>query len=308
MHNALNTRPLSGLKAVCLLLLCLLCSLVSERAFALIGNNMTCTATGTSGVIDLGDISPGETINEKMTANCRVTRWYPAGASLSHVQSYPVGKGPKVAVYHVNSNKFIPEQPVGTASTVCVPSTCMALTVGTTFSYEVIIAGPASSSPGANWLSVTLTDTSINGWENYGDTLQTVLIRYTVVQPACSMGSAKTIALPFGTLNSNDFANSQQVANITMNCTRATQATATLVPTQAAISGQTGVSATTLAGLSMAATWADNNTAVTFNSPRTLNLSNGANAIRVGFRPRLNTSVSPTGTFTSQYTLNITYR
>ena len=162
---------------------------------------------------------------------------------------------PKVSVYHVNSNKFIPEQSVGTASTVCVPSSCMALTVGTAFSYEVIIAGPASTSLGVNWLSVTLTDTSINGWENYGDTLQTLVISYTVVQPACSMGSANTITLPFGTLNSNDFANSQQVANITMNCTRATQATATLVPTQAAISGQTGVSATTLAGLSMACFW-----------------------------------------------------
>ncbi|MBP3362385.1 MAG: fimbrial protein, partial [Pseudomonas sp.] len=77
--------------------------------------------------------------------------------------------------------------------------------------------------------------------------------------------------------------------------------------TQAAISGSPGVSATSLAGLSMAATWADNNTAVTFNSPRTLALTTGTNNIRLGFRPRLNTSVSPTGNFSSQYTLNITY-
>jgi len=80
-----------------------------------------------------------------------------------------------------------------------------------------------------------------------------------------------------------------------------------LVPTQSAISGSPGVSATTLAGLSMVATWADNNTAVTFNSPRTLALTTGANNIRLGFRPRLNTSVSPSGNFSSQYTLNITY-
>jgi hypothetical protein len=46
---------------------------------------------------------------------------------------------------------------------------------------------------------------------------------------------------------------------------------------------------------------------VSFNSPRTLALTNGSNNISLGFRPRLNTSVSPTGNFYSQYTLNITY-
>ena len=290
-----------------LLLLCMLLSLVSQQAFALIENNLACTATGTTGIIQLGDLAPSTNYTANMTANCRVTRWYPYGASLQHSQFYNSGRGSKVQVFHTNSGLMVPELPIGTASSTCMPSSCVQLFVGNTFSYNVLLLGTAPVTPGNYMLSVSLTDTSIRGYEAYGDYLQTVILSFRVIQPACSMGSAKTLNLPFGTLSSNDFASSQQIANVTMNCTRGTQATATLVPTQAAISGSPGVSATTLAGLSMAATWADNNTAVTFNSPRTLPLTTGTNTIRLGFRPRLNTSVSPTGNFSSQYTLNITY-
>jgi len=290
-----------------LLLLCMLLSLVSQQAFALIENNLACTATGTTGLIQLGDLAPSTSYTASMTANCRVTRWYPYGSSLQHSQFYNLGRGSKIQVFHTNSRLMVPEQSIGTASGTCMPSSCVQLFVGNTFSYNVLLLGVAPTTPGDYMVSVTLTDTSIRGYEAYGDYLQTVILSFRVIQPACSMGSAKTLNLPFGTLSSNDFASSQQIANVTMNCTRGTQATATLVPTQAAISGSPGVSATTLAGLSMAATWADNNTAVTFNSPRTLPLTTGTNTIRLGFRPRLNTSVSPTGNFSSQYTLNITY-
>lgn len=290
-----------------LLLLCMLLSLVSQQAFALIQNNLACTATGTTGIIQLGDLAPSTNYTANMTANCRVTRWYPYGSSLQHSQFYNSGRGSKVQVFHTNSSLMVPELPIGTASSTCMPSSCVQLFVGNTFSYNVLLLGTAPVTPGDYMVSVSLTDTSIRGYEAYGDYLQTVILSFRVIQPACSMGSAKTLNLPFGTLSSNDFASSQQIANVTMNCTRGTQATATLVPTQAAISGSPGVSATTLAGLSMAATWADNNTAVTFNSPRTLPLTTGTNTIRLGFRPRLNTSVSPTGNFSSQYTLNITY-
>lgn len=307
MHDS-TTKPRrpSWLKGS-LLLLCLLLSLASQQAFALIQNNLNCTQTGTTGVIELGDLSPATSYTANMTANCRVTRWYPYGSSLQHTQFYNMGRGDKVQVFHTNSGLMVPEQPIGTASSTCMPSSCVQLFVGNTFSYNVLLLGKAPVTPGDYMVSVSLTDTSIRGYEAYGDYLQTVILRFRVIQPACSMGSAKTLNLPFGTLNSNDFATSQQIANVTMNCTRGTQATATLVPTQSAVSGSPGVSATTLAGLSMAATWADNNTAVTFNSPRTLALTTGVNTIRLGFRPRLNTSVSPTGNFSSQYTLNITY-
>ena len=58
MHesNVKSSRP--GLVKVCLLLLCLLLGLVSQQAFALIENNLACTATGTTGIIQLGDLAP----------------------------------------------------------------------------------------------------------------------------------------------------------------------------------------------------------------------------------------------------------
>lgn len=307
MHN--TTVKINRLKwaTMALLVVSSLLGFTSQKALAFTENNMTCTATGTSGIVDLGTLSPSQNIQVHMTANCRVTRWFPVGSNLSYTQNNAMGKSGDFVAYHTNSSEFLESGGMGTTGKACVPSSCVPLYVGNTFSYDVIFAGQAGATPGRYFLGLNLFDTSIGGWESYADSLQTIVLQYTVAQPACSLGSAKTMSLSFGTLNSSDFATSQQVANVTMNCIRGTQVTATLVPTQAAISGSTGVSATTLAGLSMAATWADNGTAVTFNSPRSLTLKTGANTIGVGFRPRLNTSVSPTGNFTSQYTLNITY-
>ncbi|WP_019408922.1 hypothetical protein [Pseudomonas psychrophila] len=290
-----------------LLLLTMFFMFASQQAFALIQNNLSCTQTGTTGTIDLGVLTPGQTFTANMTANCRVTRWYPYGSSLQHTQSYTQGSGNKLQVFHTNSGQMVPEQPIGTPSTVCMPSSCVQLFVGDTFSYNVQLTGTAYVTPGNYSIRVSLTDTSIRGYQAYGDYLQTVLINYSVVQPACSLGTPKTMNLSFGTLSNNDFSSAQQVANVTMNCFTPVAANVTLSPTQAAISGSPGVSATTLAGLSMAATWADLGNAVNFNVRRVFILKTGANTISLGFRPQLNTSVLPTGNFTSQYTLTITY-
>lgn len=308
MHNSTVKSCRMKWATLVVLTLGVMLSFASQQAFALFENNMSCTVTGNKDLVNLGSIAPGETFDVLMTANCRVLRTFPVGASLGHTQQYHMGKADKLSVLHANSGDYIPQQDAGVPGTVCVPSSCMRLNAGTTFSYIVLVTGKAGSASGMYLASVVLNDTSIGGWQAYGDYLQSITIQYTVTQPACSLGSAKTMNLSFGTLNSSDFATNQQVANVTMNCIKDTQVTATLVPTQAAISGSTGVSATTLAGLSMAATWADNDTAVTFSSPRSLTLKTGANTIGVGFRPRLNTSTSPTGSFSSQYTLNITYR
>ena len=307
MHDSTAKPRRMKWPTLVVLALGLLFSLASQQAFAFYENNMTCTATGNTGIVDLGTLAPSAVIQVHMTANCRVTRWFPVGSNLSFTQNNAIGKSNDFVAFHNESKKFLTKGGMGTTGTTCVPSSCVPLAVGTTFSYDVLFAASAPSTPGSYMVGLSLFDTSIGGWELYSDALQTFVLQYTVSQPACSLGSAKTMNLSFGTLNSSDFATSQQVANVTMNCTKGTQVTATLVPTQAAISGSTGVSAPTLAGLSMAATWADNNTAVTFNSPRSLTLRTGANTIGVGFRPRLNTSVSPTGNFSSQYTLNITY-
>ena len=139
-----------------LLLLCLLLGLVSQPAFALIENNLACTATGTTGIIQLGDLAPSTSYTANMTANCRVTRWYPYGSSLQHSQFYNQGRGSKIQVFHTNSGLMVPELPIGTASSTCMPSSCVQLFVGNTFSYNVLLFGTTPVTPGNYMVSVSL--------------------------------------------------------------------------------------------------------------------------------------------------------
>lgn len=285
----------------------ILLSFASQNAFAFYNNNVSCTTSGTQGLVELGTLAPSEKIEQTMTGSCKVLRRFQQAAGLSFTQQFGASSGKEnFTALHTNSGDYVTGGGMGTTSTTCVPSSCVALNVGTMFSYEVKLSGKAQTNPGRYTVALHLYLTSV-GWESYSDLISKILVTYTVTEPTCSLSSSKTMNLSFGTLNSNDFASQQQVANITMNCSIGTQVTATLVPTQDPISGSTGVSATTLAGLSMEATWADNNTAVSFNSPRSLTLNTGVNTIGVGFRPRLNPGAFPTGSFTSQYTLNINY-
>lgn len=313
MLNSISSQPTSDWVRRSFLLLGLGCSLCCQQAFAIVQNNLACTPTGNTGVVNLGDLAPGQYFETRMTGSCRVTRWFPYGSSLQHTQVWNETIDTGLPIYAWSGNGgVVPEQPWGIASNTCISpnGTCEGMKVGTIAPYNVLFYMPGGVRRYGNYsITFSLTSTSIKGYEAYVDKIQTLTLKFRIISPACTMGSSNTQNLNFGTLNSNGFQTSQQVANVTLNCTRGTQATATLVPTQSAVSGRPGVSATTLAGLSMAATWADTNTAVTFNSPRTLNLTTGANAIRLGFRPSLNSSssISPTGNFTSQYTLNINY-
>lgn len=284
----------------------LLLSFASPHAFAFNTGNVSCTTSGNQGLVDLGVVAPSEKIELSLTGNCRITRRFPIAASLTFAQQYLTGKGDTYLAKETSSGDYLGSGGMGTISSACLSGSCVHLNLNASFPYEVQVTGQAGTTPGNYTVTFNMYVTAV-GWETYSDIISAVIIKYTVSQPPCTLSSAKTMNLSFGTLSSNDFATNQQVANVTMNCTKGTQVTATLVPTQAAISGSTGVSATTLAGLSMAATWADDGTAVTFSSPRSLTLKTGANTIGLGFRPRLSTSVSPTGSFTSQYTLNITY-
>ena len=307
MHNStMKQHRLPWVKGS-LLLLCLLCSLTSKQAFAWIYNNLDCTNTGSAGTEDLGTLRPSEKISINMTANCIVKRRFPYGSSLQNQQSYTLGKGDKFEALHINSNQKVPEQAMGMASTTCMPSSCETLAVGTRFSYNVKFSGVAPATSGNYTVSLGLSSTSIKGYESYIDDLNVVLLSYTVVQPACSMSTNSIQNLSFATIANDDLANAKEIAEIKLNCTRAVQATATLNPTQSAIKGSPGVSATTLAGLSMAATWADNSNAVNFNTPRTYSFIKGDNIIKLGFQPSLNVGASPTGSFSSNYTLNVTY-
>ncbi len=86
MHNSTNLLPGSRWVKRGLLLLGLLFGLGCQQAFALIQNNLACTQTGTYGVVDLGDLAPGEYFEVRMLGNCRVTRNFPYGSSLQQTQ------------------------------------------------------------------------------------------------------------------------------------------------------------------------------------------------------------------------------
>jgi len=161
--------------------------------------------------------------------------------------------------------------------------------------------------PGRYMRNVKLLAGSTNTSQTFGQNIRDIYISYTVSSPPCRLDSARNMTLEFQTLNSNDFASAQQYANILLSCTTPTQVTASLNPVQNPIAGLQGVSATSLEGLNMATTWADSNAAVIFGYPRSMSLRKGDNTISLGFKPKLNSSASPTGYFSSQYTLNIVY-
>lgn len=311
MHNPWHKRPnrlLSGLA----LLFCLYLSLASPQVLAVTEGNMKCTGPGspigTPYTPQIGPLKPNENFKIVIESTCQVLRTFAYGASLGHTQYYHQGIAPKLNVMSLNGGTgfTVPEQDAGVPGVLCFPFSCTRLNVGEVFTNYFIILGQAGSTAGEYIATVMLNDTML-GSPGYGDYIQVTLIKYTVNQPSCSMDSTRTQNLSFGTLNSNDFATSQQIANITINCANATQVTASLSTGQTS-TGTDGTSSTTLPQLLMVATWADTNTPVIFNTARTFGFTAGSNTISLGFRPKLiSPKVTPSGTFSSQYTLNITY-
>lgn len=308
MHNPRYTKPtrlLTGLG----LLVCLLLSLGSGRVLAL-DRNITCTGPGTGTgipqVIELGEVQPNLSSTFTLTANCQTHRIFANGASLGYFQNNFGGSTAKIIASLKANGQSLPLIPPGTVGSVCVPNECIRLAAYFKFEYDVEFNLNHGSIYGSHSTIVGLHAAMIGTPENY-DTIQTAFVTYTVVQPPCFMGTSNTLNLPFGTLNSSDFATSQQIADISINCYGSAQVTASLSPEQSA-TGAAGTSATSLPQLLMVATWADTNTPVTFNTPRTLALKLGRNSVRLGFRPKLaSPDATPTGNFSSQYTLNITY-
>lgn len=309
MHNPRHIKPtrlLTGLG----LLVCLLLSLGSTRALAIDGN-IKCTGPGTGGATNftnIGPFQPGEQFKFSMIANCYVVRTFASGASLGHFQRYLKGTAESVQLFHTGSQKMVPLQDQGIVGPVCLPQTCVRLAADTVFQYEVIVVGTAGQYYGDYELALLLNDTMI-GSPTYNDTLQQFYVQYSVAKPTCTLISGSNLNLPFGTLSSSDFATSQQIADIKINCPGATKATASLSsPQSSPTGGKDGSTYTTLPQLLMIATWADTNSIVDFTQSRTFAFSEGVNTVSLGFRPKLvSPDVTPTGNFSSQYTLNITY-
>lgn len=290
-----------------ILVLACLAVLFPAPAQAFIENNVQCTRpAGAPGVQDLGAVSPGQDISFVILLDCKVLRRYPIGLNLSYTSGYtqnPVG--PK---FEVGSNgRRVSEGGMGSTAGVCLPATCTALPVGYRFQTVVVFKGVAGTKPGKYVFLYGLFATSL-GWENYSDAVTAGVMFYTVENPACSLVSSDSANLQFGTLSSADFSAASQTAYIDLSCKSATQATVKLTPTQSVVDSAAGISATTLAGLSMASNWADTGAAVNFSTTRSLNFNAGSNTLGVRFQPRLNSpSVQPVGSFNSQYTLTITY-
>lgn len=256
---------------------------------------------------NLGTLKPSESFRVDISKSCSVKEYIPNGLSLVLTQMYNMGKGPKVTLRYLDSNRSIPEQVGPNSAGPCLPQSCKPLSVGTPIEANILLSGTAAQSTGSYILSVKLMAASIGGADPYGKKIIEKFITYRVVNPTCSLASSSNMSLEFGTLNSNDFPRSQVYANIVMNCTESTNATTSLTPVQESVSGLTGVSTTTLDGLYMAASWTDFNAPVIFGYPRHMTLNPGSNRVALGFRPMLKGSKSPTGAFTSQYTLNIVY-
>lgn len=291
---------LSGLR----ILLYLVCALISPQALAEVSptGNLNCSVnTVNNNLMDFGVLAPSLPFHYEVSGRCTTVTVWPGGDFFSNAQTWYPLEGPQLTVIETTRNKVVVDDSVSTGPCfLCGPAA-----VGSAFDFTFSITGVTGTLPGVYVARVQLFARS-NVWP-YKDPITTAVIAYTIAQPVCSLGSAADLSLLFGTLSSNDFATSQRVAEISLSCPEAVQVKATLVPTQSAVSGSAGVSATTLEGLSMAVTWADNGTAVAFNSPRAFSLSKGSNLIRLGLRPQLNAGASPTGAFSSQYTLNITY-
>jgi len=281
------------------------CSLASQYAMSA-DPKLSLTCSNTEMTLSLKEVIPLSPFQTRFAGTCKVNSIIAVGGYYTQAQYGQSNTGRDLTVVAAATGYDVPYESAPADTTCFEPGNCDGyLAVGDTFSYDFIISGTTRTTPGLYFGGVTLygIDTAFAGKVVIG----AVNVAYTVVQPTCSISSASHLALGFGALTSNDFASSQQVAEISLSCTKATQVNVTLVPTQNAVTGSPGVSATTLSGLSMAATWVDSGTAVVFNTPRSLAMSAGTNLIQLGFRPQLNAGSSPVGEFSSQYTLNIVY-
>jgi hypothetical protein len=282
--------------------------LFPSQAQAAIENNILCTRTGGSeSNQDLGVVSPGQRISSAVVLDCTIRRRFPVGASVSSTFQYVGGRsGPDFVVG--SNGRQVPRGGMGTNTGPCLPSTCMTLPVNYKFTTVFTGETTAATEPGSYMFHYSFFVTSIGGWENYADSIYAGLISYRVESPSCTLVSAGAVNLYFGTLSSADLLQASRQADIGVSCQSAARAAVKLTPSQNIVNGAGGVSATTLAGLSMVSTWADTGGAVNFGSTRTYNLQPGNNTLGIRFQPQLNgTSVQAVGDFSSQYTLTITY-
>ncbi len=306
MYCFANLKYLIRRRVSCLVV-ALLCGVVGPSASAYVDPSVTCSGSPVSSSVLLGAVRPGTMFQLPFASGtCRTDGWYPLGGYYTQTQS-PVSPSGNLTFIVVakDTRVVVPSDASGSQTACFVPSNCRGeLLEGSVFPYDFFVVFNAERATGIYSTVVTVYGYSPIDNVKRKAKIAEVTYTYIVVEPACSIGSATSLALQFGTLSPNDVG-AQRTADITVNCLSGVTARARLVPTQSAVG--TGLSATSLEGLSMAATWADNGQAVDFNVTRSFSLSTGSNLISLNFRPVVNAGALPTGAFSSQYTLNLTY-
>ncbi len=280
--------------------------LLPLKAHALIGGNLSCTVTGsnTSGYT----FAPGADINVAFSGTCTVRRLFPRGAATNLQIRNTSGSNPAtLRVADRYNNIYMSELPLGSFSTACLGGPCARLPVGTQIPYTYYIIGKAPNTPGTRITLVNLGVTSI-GFANYAEWIHPVMFTYVVRAPSCALSSPGTVNLRFGAISNASLSDQRQSTSVSINCASETRASVSLVPSQRIVSATTGVSATSLAGLNMQALWTDTFNPVNFQTPRTMQLGVGSNAVNLSFKPQLAAGQAPIGAFQSQYTLNIDYQ
>ncbi|WP_124427082.1 hypothetical protein [Pseudomonas orientalis] len=271
----------------------------------------TCTSMTAPDGIDLGEIESRKSISFSMATDCKVSKDIPGGTYLTHTQTYTSGTGPAFEVVDMTGvGAKIPQaQWAGGSSRACRPFSCSGMLPKQVLGGQVYMAGVSGSAadlPGTYELRFALISNKFGLSE--ADTLMTTKVKYVIPVPACALSSGPSVSLPFGTLNSDDFASAERIAEMSFDCTGTLdKIVVVLVPNESVISGSVGVSATTLEGLSMAVRWVDNDTPVAFSTPRFFTMHKGNNLIRLGFRPQLAPGQSPAGAFSALYTLHVLY-
>lgn len=302
MHESLVVSRRQGAKRVRSWLFWILCCLGSGHAYA-DGTSLLCSSMGGGEVVDLGTLLPGQEINLTIMSSCRVLK--AVSTVLTFKQVYTEGTGPVMSVFYTNNSRPVPQDNTG-PSTACNPASCSGnMTVDATALYYATIKGVADITPGPHTFYIALISNVVGVADT--TTVGVVNATYQIAKPSCIMGSLSALALPFGTLNSDNVASSQKIAQIDLFCSDALKPYLVMRPAQGVVGGSVGVANTTLSGLSMVTTWADDNTPFDFNGAHLTPLKKGMNYIRLAFWPRVTAGEFPAGKFSGQYTLSIYY-
>lgn len=275
-------------------------------SYGAIDKNVSCSAVSAT-YVDLGTVAPGEKFVVDSSVSCKMLRRFSGGAGISFTDQYSTGAATGVSYLQRGTNMIVPRGGVSTASYTCVFGQCGDMRVGTNFLIKLTGQGAANNVPGTYWYMANFFITSLAN-TNYSEVYMSLLYTYKVALPASKVTSAAAMNLYFGNLSTDELSTAGQIANISLSCQSALTAKVTLVPAQSIINSGSGISATTLTGLSMIGSWADSGARVSLGVPRDVYLHSGSNSLNLKFEPRLTDAGNmPSGNFSSQYTLNIVY-